>query len=94
MGKTKKQPKPRKTLLERLYTELQKSPDNEKKEIEWGSFSDNSASWIEIKPKERNLQRGWDVHQSLVFNGAGTKLVEVKSFKITYSIIEETQIIQ
>lgn len=94
MSKPKKQPKPRKTLLERIYQDLRQSKENEDKIIEAGSLGDNSVSWIEIRPKQNNISRGWDLLQVLTFNHKGSKLLEVNSYKIIYTITEETEIIK
>jgi len=76
-------------LIDKIAEQLKES--NPSSIIEVDSFSDGSASWIEIKPKERSVNKGYYYFQVLTFNGKGSKLTEVNTYKATFEIHEDEE---
>ena len=82
----------KKKLIERLAKQLEFN--NPEKVINVDSFSDGSASWIEIKPKVMDIKKGYSIVEVLSFNGRGTELESVKCYKEVYTIHSESEIIK
>jgi hypothetical protein len=74
----------KKRLIDKIAEQLKES--NPSMLIEVDSFSDGSASWIEIKPKVMDINKGFFYLQVLSFNGKGSKLEEVSTYKETFVI--------
>lgn len=81
----------KKKLTERLAKQLEFNNPN--KIITVDSFSDGSGSWIEIKPNEIDMKKGYNIIEVLSFNGRGTELESVKCYKEIYTMHSETEAI-
>lgn len=76
-------------LINKLARQL--AYNNPEKIIEVDVFSDNSAAWIEIKPKNIDLKKGYSIVEVLTFDGEGKQLMEVNCYKNIYTVTEESE---
>ena len=79
----------KKRLIDKIAEQLKES--NPEQIITVDSFSDNSASWIDIRPKQRSIDKGYYYIQVLSFNGKGSKLMDVNTYKATFEIQEDEE---
>jgi hypothetical protein len=79
----------KKRLIDKIAEQLKES--NPEQIITVDSFSDNSACWIDIRPKQRSLDKGYYYFQVLTFNGKGSKVTDVITYKSTIEIQEDEE---
>ena len=79
----------KKRLIDKIAEQLKES--NPDQIITVDSFSDNSACWIDIRPEDKNFNRGYYYIQVLSFNPKGSKLMEVNTYKATFEIQEDEE---
>ena len=66
-------------LITKIFNQL--TEENPDKEISIDCFSDGSGSWIEIKPKKLDLTKPSFYTTVLSFNGRGTKIYSVHTYR-------------